>query len=298
MSQKTNYFKLGIFVISAAAILLVAVFFFGAREMFRQEWLLETYFDTSVQGLDVGSPVKMMGVKIGAIKEISFVYQHYRTERPYIRVTLSVDPHALGLSSRLKAGELRESVRKEAEKGLRLAIASQGITGVMFLDASYYDPDKTGVLEIDWHPEYPYLPSVPGTLARLKSTLEKTLENVSRVDFAGISKKVDQVVSSLALLLKDDLNPMVREIRGEIKPALVNMRRATARAPEITSRFNLTLQSFYDLLSDQKGGLEEVGDNMRIISENLRQLTENARRDASQIIFGGPPPHSEVIRQP
>ena len=260
---------------------------------------METYFDSSVQGLDVGSPVKMMGVKIGAIKDISFVYEYYPTDLHYIRITFSIDPQAIGAKHpRLKPGELRAAAREEAKKGLRLAMASQGITGVMFLDASYYDPGKLKELKIDWEPKYPYIPSVPGTMARLKTTLEKTLENISRVDFAGISRKVDQAVTSLNEVLDQDLQPMVKQLRTEISRALADLSRALKRAPEISSRLNIALHSFYDLINDQKGGLEEAGENIRIISENLRQLTENARRNPSQVIFGEPPPHSEVIKKP
>ena len=44
---------------------------FGAGQFFKTETLAETYFNESVQGLNIGSEVKYKGVKIGAVKSIT-----------------------------------------------------------------------------------------------------------------------------------------------------------------------------------------------------------------------------------
>ena len=77
MSQKANYFKLGIFIIAAAAILVAIILALGAGNIFKQTVTIETYFDESVQGLDVGSPVMVRGVQIGRVKEIGLVSRYY-----------------------------------------------------------------------------------------------------------------------------------------------------------------------------------------------------------------------------
>jgi ABC-type transporter Mla subunit MlaD len=299
MSAKTNYFKLGMFIIIAVIILLVAIFFLGAREMFRKEWFFETYIDSSVQGLDLGSPVKMMGVKIGSVSQIEFVYEKYETDYTYVYVLFTIDPLAIGArATEQTPEELKKKTRELVDQGLRLTLASQGITGICFLDASYYDPAKIEELKIDWTPEHPYVPSVPGTLDRLSKSLTDTLENLAQVDFAAMGEKVDHSLASVSELIDDEIRPMIADLKQEVTPAVANIRKATEGAPEITARLNITLQSLYDLINDQKGRLTEVGENMRLISENLRQLTENARRDPSLVIFGEPPPPSEVIKTP
>ncbi len=49
-------------------LLLVGLVIFGGGRFFQDEIILETYFDSSVQGLDIGSPFKYRGVTIGEVK--------------------------------------------------------------------------------------------------------------------------------------------------------------------------------------------------------------------------------------
>ena len=43
-------------------------------------------------------------------------------------------------------------------KGLRVRLASQGITGAAFLEADYIDPEKFPPMEIIWEPKTYYVP--------------------------------------------------------------------------------------------------------------------------------------------
>lgn len=297
MSQKTNYFKLGMFIIIAVVIFLVGIFFLGARDLFRKEWEFETYVDSSVQGLDIGSPVKMMGVKLGSVKEIAFIYEKYETDYAYVYILFTVDPEAIGAKlSDQTTEQLKDKVGEMAEQGLRLTIASQGITGVCFLDASFNSSTKIETLKIDWTPENPYIPSIPGTLDRLSKSLTDTLENLAEVDFAAMGEKVDKSLASVTEALDNEILPMVAKLREEMIPAMKNMRKATESAPEAMVRLSMIQEGITDWIREQKGSLAEVVDNLQAISENLRQLTENARRDPSQVIFGEPPPPSKVIK--
>ncbi len=297
MSQKTNNFKLGLFIIITVVILLIGIFFLGARDMFRQEWEFETYFDQSVQGLEVGSPVKMKGVTMGSVKKIRFVYEEYETDLSYVYVLFSCDPTTIGARKTDQTSEqLRDTIKKLTAEGMRLTLDVQGITGTAILDAQFYEPGKYEELKIDWDPKYPYVPSISGTLARMGETLEKTLDNLSRVDFAAMGEKIDHSLASVTEMIDGELKPMVAEIREEFIPSLANIRKATESAPEAMVRLSIIQEGISDWIREQKGSLAEVIDNLQGISDNLRQLTANARRDPSQVIFGEPPPPSKVIK--
>ena len=135
MSLKANYFKLGLFVIGAIVAGVVVLVVIGSGRWFQPKLTIETYFNESVQGLDIGSKLKYRGVVIGEVTQIGFTYNKYQQDRPmaqrarYVLVEAQIQPKLLG--GRAGAGDLTEqkSADLEIEKGLRMRLAPQGITG-------------------------------------------------------------------------------------------------------------------------------------------------------------------------
>ena len=58
MSQKANYFKLGLFVIGAVVAGIVVLMIIGTGRWLKPRTTIETYFNESVQGLEIGSKMK------------------------------------------------------------------------------------------------------------------------------------------------------------------------------------------------------------------------------------------------
>jgi phospholipid/cholesterol/gamma-HCH transport system substrate-binding protein/paraquat-inducible protein B len=320
---KTNNFKIGVFVISAFLLLMAAIFALGAKELFREEWLIETYFDKSVQGLEVGSPVKYLGVTIGDIKDIGFVYERYATDYNYILVQMRIDPVALG-SSRTEAREVtnkevREGFQREVAKGLRVRLSMQGITGIGFLEASYIDTNNVTPLPINWEPKTPYLPSAHSTIEKISDSLERTLDSLSDADFAGISRNLNNTLSSLDNLLSNQVTSILTSfetnsvefyahldtlgskvnlmLTNRVDPILDNLMVSTEQLPELIEKINVSADSLENWTTDKRTSLNEVIENLRQITENVESFTEDARQYPSQLFFSDPPPYPEVLEQ-
>src|SRR5918995_3259770 len=88
--EKLSYFKIGVFVISAIVIGVIGVVVLGAGAIFQTRSLIETYIDESVQGLDVGSPVKFRGVLVGNVEQITLSGVEYPTRRSYVVVRAGI----------------------------------------------------------------------------------------------------------------------------------------------------------------------------------------------------------------
>ena len=82
MSVKANYFKLGLFVVGAVVAGIIVIVVIGSGRWFQPRLSIETYFNESVQGLDVGSKLKYRGVEIGQVTRIGFTYNKYQQDRP------------------------------------------------------------------------------------------------------------------------------------------------------------------------------------------------------------------------
>ena len=187
MSLKANYFKLGLFVIGAIAAGAVVLVVIGSGRWFQPKLTIETYFNESVQGLDIGSKLKYRGVVIGEVKSIGFTYNWYQQNQPmeqrarYVLVEAQIQPKLLG--GRAGAGDLTEqkSANLEIEKGLRMRLAPQGITGTSYLEIDYVDPVPP-VLAIDWEPGNIYIPSAPSTVTALINSASEIMDRLHKLD--------------------------------------------------------------------------------------------------------------------
>ncbi len=346
MSQKANYFKLGLFVIGALVAGIMVLLIVGTGRLFERKVIIETYFKESVQGLDIGSKLKLRGVVIGEVTKVSFTYVYYQLDLPitqrdrFVLVEAQLQPRLVG--GRAAAGDwsTSESVAMEVEKGLRLRLAPQGITGTNYLEMDWLDPAPP-VLPISWTPRNPYIPSAPSTVTAIVNAAESIMEKLQKVDFeqtmANLNRllvttndrvgaldtksfqrrvettlgKLDTTLDAMqARKLSDEAVALLAEMRAtnaELKktlasPALQRIPEdtaaAVARVKELVSDPKLAktiasmermVSRFDRLFGSTDTDLATTIENLRQISDNLRDLTEETKRYPASVIFGSPP---------
>ncbi len=312
MSAKANYFKIGIFVISAAVIAIIAIIVLGVGTVFQKKVMIETYIDGSVQGLDVGSPFKFRGVKLGNVEEITFVGNEYNFDHTserylaygqYILVKASFEP-----SQDITDKERRIFLERMITRGLRVHLASQGITGAAFLEADYIDPAEFPPMEIIWEPKTYYIPSVPSKITQLTESVETILAKLEEINVKGITDGLEETLSSMNKILDNvktsklteqagQLLAELRETNKKVKPLIADasetMDSVSEELPEILAQLKRTLRRFNHLVSNEEENFAVSTENVRLITGNLRDLTENAKKSPSQFMFGEPPPRSQ-----
>jgi len=346
MSQKANYFKLGLFVVGAAVAGVAVLLIIGSGRWFERRITVETYFNESVQGLDIGSKLKYRGVVIGEVTKITFTYVNYQQDLPmterarYVMVESQIQPRLVG--GRAAAGDLTssENAQKEVERGLRVRLAPQGITGTSYLEVDYVDPAPP-VLPIYWTPTNVYIPSAPSTLTNLLNAATEIADRLHRLDVEAVidnlntllttandrvaaidAKALSQRTEKALVKLESTLDQLqVKKVSDEAAALLAELRQSNAelrktlgsaafqKLPEETSA---TINKMRELVSDPKlaatvahlerslsridrilgGGEADVSatlENLRSITDNLRDLTEDAKRYPSNVLFGAPP---------
>jgi ABC-type transporter Mla subunit MlaD len=315
MSARANYFKIGIFVLAGLAVLAGALIFLGAGHMFRPRIYLETYVDGTVQGVDIGSPVKFRGVRIGRISKIDFCFNVYGSQPDkdrldYVYLEMEVDVQVFrGMFTE----DLGSVVAHAVEQGLRVKLQPQGVTGLNFAELNYVpDPAIFPPLQIWWTPRHHYIPSAPGTLTSLVESLNKLMDTIGGLELGPTLKGVDQALknfnttlegfsSSLDKLdlskLSTDLQAVLSELRLKVDQVPVEklsadgmkmMQSLTTVAGEMQSLVD-ALQTNPLLNEDAMGAI--VGD-FQATAENFRVLSENLREYPSQMLFGEPPKRS------
>ncbi|MDH5285584.1 MAG: MlaD family protein [Betaproteobacteria bacterium] len=188
MSLRANYYKLGLFVIGAVFCAVVILLVVGSGRWFTAKLTIESYFDESVQGLDIGSKLKYRGVVIGDVTRITFTYNRYQLDKPvterarYVLVEAEIQPRQLG--GRAAAGDLTDAKNSavEVERGLRMRLAPQGITGTSYLEIDYVDPAANPVLPIEWTPANIYIPSARSTLTSFVNAASEIIDRLRKLD--------------------------------------------------------------------------------------------------------------------
>jgi ABC-type transporter Mla subunit MlaD len=307
MSRKANYYRIGVFVIIGFVITAVGIVVFGAGRFFRTKTLQETYFNQSVQGLEVGAPVKIQGVQVGAVKEISFVFNYYKTNYTYVLVRFEVYPELVGEWKTLGGMPTEEETEKILndliEKGLRLQLASSGLTGVGFLNFIYLDPKQYPPLKIDWEPEYFSIPSAPGTITVVTQAIENLTRKLEAIDVKGITDNVNQVLVNTNKAIEDAqiavVSRDIQRVFGSFHTSSKNLnsimeskevRQSLKDLSEALANINTTSGEF-------PTEVEQILENIKQTSENISELTETAKRYPSWVLFGNPPPRLDEIKK-
>jgi phospholipid/cholesterol/gamma-HCH transport system substrate-binding protein/paraquat-inducible protein B len=306
--MKTRYFKIGVFVLGAATLGVLGIIVFGAGKLYRQKVMVETYIDESVQGLTVGSLVKRRGVEIGTVEEITFVPRVYDLNPSdpeyfqyarYVYIKIGLYKDFLAGVGRGVFEDPRVALENEVANGLTLQLTPLGLTGVAYLEADYLDPEDVPALKIAWLPKNTYIPSTPGTFAQITQTLHKLAKEIKEVDIKAVEGDVRALLQSM-LVATQEVNailkrPDITEILANLRETTKNVSVASVELPETVAQANRTLRRVDNVVSNQQQNLEVIVDDIRLISESLKEVTGDAERYPSYLLFGEPPPRSQLV---
>ena len=164
MSQKASPTAIGAFVVGAVALVVVGLLVFGGGRFFTDRTRWVAYFDESVAGLTVGSPVTFRGVRVGQVVEIraQIDSQDLTVRIPVILEIQSSRFEEVG-GSRRGSYEMR---RLLVENGLRGQLTMMSfVTGQLGIQLDFH-PELTSELD-ESDLGYAQLPTLPSQMAQL-----------------------------------------------------------------------------------------------------------------------------------
>jgi phospholipid/cholesterol/gamma-HCH transport system substrate-binding protein len=185
MPAPTNHWKLGLFVVVGIVLSLVTITFLGAESLKKQVVSYRSDFDESVQGLEVGSPVKFRGVTVGAVSAIGIA-----PDRRHVVVTSELaitDLSDLGLA--VGKGD-KSKIRVPPD--LRMQVVSQGITGVKFLLIDFFDIKDNPPPDLPYPVPENYIPAAVSTMKNLEDAVVRAVNRIPEIA-EGIVVVMDKV---------------------------------------------------------------------------------------------------------
>lgn len=189
MATPSNHWKLGLFVVTGVTLAIATIVLLSARSLHKETTQYVTYFDESVQGLEIGSPVKYRGVTIGNVSAVNIAQDRRHVE----------------IVSELTVQEIRrlglESSRKQIEvpSDLRMQLESSGLTGVKFLLIDFFDEKANPPPDLPFPTPKNYIPAAVSVMKNLEDSVVRAVNRIPEVtdEVVLLIRKVHGVVADI-----------------------------------------------------------------------------------------------------
>ncbi|HPS55539.1 MAG TPA: MlaD family protein [Sedimentisphaerales bacterium] len=316
MATKANYFKIGLFVIVSVTLIVTCLIVFGSGSFFQQKIYFETYLDESVQGLDVGSPVKHRGVKIGQVEKITFVMDEYKIDRTivydvdyrgYVMIIMSINNAFMKNKDQHDAIKFLTSLR---DHNFRIRLTSHALTGVAWLETDVVDPNLSPPIKIVWEPKNFYMPSSPSLISKFIESAETAFRRFANMDFEGIMQKTEKLLVTLDTNVEQakvpELSEEVRAFFSEIRQTNADVKKMIGAAgvelggatiKETIGRLDKTISNIDSLITTEKPDIAEIISNIKAASVSLKELAADLKVHPSRAVFSKPPVETEVYKK-
>ena len=331
MASLKTKFTVGLFLVAGTGMFLLTVIWLGMSHFLQEGQYYATYFDESVRGLEIDSPVMYRGVPIGRVESIDVA-----PDMKLIQVTLKV--------------ESGQKLDQDTVAELKLV----GITGSIFVELDRRaegEPDRSPFLTFP--SEYQIVASRPGEISELYKGIDDLLKQLNSLDLEGISGKLqlsldsinkkvseanvkgisdslesslvridhvlndqrlDHILTSveeashsvLALMAKmdgsltrldsllDGAGGIVTEEKESIKRGIEDFRAAMENASSLFEKGSSLVTGTDESLSYVLEHLSVGAQNLERASENINELIELLSEQPSQLLFGEPPSPRKV----
>ncbi|MBS1214017.1 MAG: mammalian cell entry related domain protein, partial [Proteobacteria bacterium] len=145
MSKPISPVAIGGFTLGALVLLVIGILVFGGGQYLKIDKISYViFFDSSLNGLEVGAPVKMQGVKIGAVTNIVLQIDP-KSAKVYKPVVVEIDRNSfIGASGQafekaLTYEQQKENRDKLVAAGFRARLEMQSLlTGLLYIDFDVY----------------------------------------------------------------------------------------------------------------------------------------------------------------
>jgi len=199
MTAPANHWKLGLFVVAGALLGLSAIVVLGSLSMTDDSVTYTSYFDESVTGLELDSPVKYRGVTVGTVSAIEVAPDRRHVEVSYELEVLVLE--RLGIASgKGTATRLRIPV------DLRAQLGSSGLSGLKYILIDYFDSRTHPAPVLPFQVPPNYIPGEPSTLKNLEDSVVRAVDQ-----FPTLAQEILRVLGQVNAILADIQNQEVPE---------------------------------------------------------------------------------------
>lgn len=252
--KKANPKLIGVFVVGGVLLVVAALVLFSSQDLLSPKRQFVAYFQQSVNGLNVGAPVRFRGIPIGEVINIDGVYDP-DTGNMIPRLIIEVRPETMeGVV--LEEGDYT-IFASLVKKGMRASLKSASLlTGQLYVALDYHPGTVVRKLG-SGNDEYPEMPT-------LDSGFSEALEKFSSLPLEEFLSRAGGTLAATEELLR---NPHIGEVLAAL-PKLLNDVDTTVVA----------LQLF--IVNDLPVVAQDIGLTLADVRVSLMELTTTLNEDS------------------
>jgi paraquat-inducible protein B len=264
MSIRANPTAIGLFMIGGIVLAVVGVATLASASWFEKQSVFISYFGESVNGLEVGAPVKFQGVPVGSVTNLHIQIE-LKDKTFQVPVQYQIDLTRLtSVAGTFVDLEDERVLRQQIADGLRAQLQMESmVTGQLYIELAYRADAKAPELERRPTP-FPEIPTTPSLLAAFGTQAGSMVGDVLKILY--------QVNAMLEEVDMKELNRSVVASAGAVERLAESpgLQVALADAPKMTAQLTRTMAEM-EVLAARLGGsidplqLQLAGTNSEVV---------------------------------
>jgi len=282
MDRRSNPALVGGFILGGVALTVAATLFLGSGKLFRDEVEYVSWFKSSVNGLNVGAPVKFMGVTIGEVTAIRLrpvggdpldTAQEFEDWETNLRIPVfyEVDKDLLRREGAVVDVGDPVTVQAMVEGGMRAGLAVESLlTGRKYIALSV-NPDSPAELVNDQNVDAPELPTISTGLEWLERDVQGLMAKLTDLDIEGLISAIRISAEEVGQLASGDAT---REAIAEIPGTLAEVRETLRSIQVLAASADTTMSSIRPNMDATAAEAQNAAEELSKTLENLQAVLD------------------------
>lgn len=239
-TNSPSFAKIGFVIFIGVLAIVATLIYLGGLRGGDEMIYAETYYEKSVSGLSVGSPVNFRGVKLGEVCEISFVGDHYRVygvtnQLIYVKMAFPrrhlmnddiTDDRYVDVS---RLDRFSEIIRTYA---IKATVTASGITGLSRIELDNRPDLKE--MEISWKPHNAYIPPAVSLLDSFSDSATRVMNQINKMDMTSVWSNVAATVQAVSKTMEGAQTIMETRM-GDVDKIMNNLAEITGSLKELVN---------------------------------------------------------------
>jgi phospholipid/cholesterol/gamma-HCH transport system substrate-binding protein len=279
MAKRVSSATIGGFVLASLAVALVAALVLGSGKLLQRPHRYICMFQGNINGLKIGAAVKIRGVQIGSVVQISLrlregqgELQHINVAQQPMAVVLEVDEREFEAIGGRRATFTQARLDALIKHGMRAQLGMESLlTGILYIDIGFHPDTPLRLYLVPGSGPYPEVPTIPTQMEQIREGATRALAKIGEIDFkqlgdsiaaAGQSVKdlagdpqLHQAIASLNKIVGD---PELHLAVDHLDQALVNINKAVVSVKNTVDKTGGKLDPLIASFQKTSGNLQSA----------------------------------------